>query len=150
MNIYTPVSEIMSKDLITLTPRDKLTRVKEVFDNHRIHHIPVVEYKKIVGIVSKTDLCTFLKGVTKFSNLDPNTDDMRLRNYLVEDIMTEGLAKVEPTTRISVVLEVFKENLFHAIPVVNELEELVGIVTTYDIIDWLSEVAINPAVYAEK
>jgi len=139
MNILAPVSSIMTTNLITLNPRDKLTKVKEIFDSNRIHHIPIVQYKTLVGIVSKTDLIAFLKGVTKFTKNSPNIDGMRLENCLVEDIMTEGVAKVEPETRIDVVLEVFKENLFHAVPIVNEKNELKGIVTTFDIVKTLSE-----------
>jgi acetoin utilization protein AcuB len=47
--------------------------------------------------------------------------------------MTTGIAKLEPTDKINVAMEIFKENLFHAIPVVLD-EKLVGIITTYDIL----------------
>jgi len=138
MNILAPVSTIMTKDLITVNPEDKLQVVKEIFDNNLIHHIPVVRYRKIVGIISKTDLLSFLKGASNFQKDGSYMNGMRLRNYLAEDIMTSGLAKVESSDRIDVVLEVFKENLFHAVPVVDN-DELIGIVTTYDIITELSK-----------
>jgi acetoin utilization protein AcuB len=51
--------------------------------------------------------------------------------------MTTKLAKLEPSDKINVALEVFKENLFHGIPIVNN-DALVGIVTTYDIIKHLA------------
>ncbi len=145
MNILAPVSTIMTTDVIALNPRDPLTKVKEIFDENRIHHIPIVQFKNLVGIVSKTDLIAFLKGVTKFTKNAPNIDGMRLRNFSVNDIMTEGIAKVEPNTRIDVVLEILKENLFHAVPVVNEKNELQGIVTTYDIIKTLSQTSYDEA-----
>ena len=65
-------------------------------------------------------------------------NEVRLKNYCAEDIMTSGIAKLTSTDRIAVALEIFKENLFHAIPIVDE-NELVGIITTYDIIKALAE-----------
>lgn len=142
MNIMAPVSSIMTSKLITVNPKDKLADVKAIFDKNRIHHIPVVRHKKIVGLISKTDLLFFLKGAVSEESNERYLNDIRLKNYFAEDIMTKGLAKLESTSRISVALEVFKENLFHAIPVVDE-EELVGIVTVYDIITELSNTHVK-------
>lgn len=136
MDILAPVSTIMTRDLLTVNPKDALKLVKEIFDTKSIHHIPVVRYKKIVGIISLMDLRFFLKGAR--SEKEKEYNESLLEKYCAEDIMTKGLAKLESTDRINVTLEVFKENLFHAIPVVDN-EELVGIITTYDIIKALSE-----------
>lgn len=141
MNILAPVSTIMTTDLLTVNPEDTLLMVKEKFDQKRIHHLPVVRFKEIVGIISKTDLLYFLKGMSP----DPYhkvQNEVRLRNYKAKDIMTTGLAKLETTDRINVASEVFKENLFHAIPVL-ENGDLVGIITTYDIIKKLAEEPAN-------
>ena len=142
MNVLAPVSSIMTTKLITVNPKDRLEDVKKVFDENKIHHLPVVRYKEIVGIISKTDLMFFLKGLGDNTEYDDVLNYTRLKNYCAEDIMTKGLAKMEPTDRINVALSVFKENLFHAIPIV-ENGELVGIITTYDIIKALSEEPIQ-------
>lgn len=136
MNTLNPVKTIMTTNLVTVNPKDSLWEVKKIFDNHRIHHLPVVRYKGIVGLISKTDLLHFLKGACN-DNFEEMLNEARLQNYTAEDIMTTGLAKIGPDDHISVAIEIFKENLFHAIPVV-EKEELVGIITTYDIIKNLS------------
>ena len=136
MNLLKPVSTIMTTDLITVNPSDSMMRVKEIFDKHKIHHIPVVDYKKIVGIISQTDFLLFHRGYSN-KEMDRFTNEARLRAYKVEEIMTKGLAKVSSTDQIRTVLEVFRLNRFHALPVVNG-EELVGLVTTFDIIDALA------------
>ena len=51
-----PVSQIMSKELITLTPTQSLYDAERLFKKHNIRHIPVVEGDKIIGIVSYSDL----------------------------------------------------------------------------------------------
>ncbi len=131
MNVLAPVSSIMSKRLYTVSPDDSLEVVKELFDEHPIHHIPVVRYKQIIGIVSKTDFLHFLHGF-KGNDMDKFLDQTRLRAWKAEEIMTKGLAKIDSQEPIRTVLDVFLVNRFHAIPIVDE-GELVGIVTTFDV-----------------
>ena len=66
MDLRAPVSDIMTRDLITVAPDDRLARVKEIFQNHRIHHLPVVdEGDLLVGLISKTDFMHFVRGIQK-------------------------------------------------------------------------------------
>jgi acetoin utilization protein AcuB len=142
MNVLEPIRTIMTTNLITVNPKDKLTAVKEVFEKNKIHHIPVVRFREIVGMISKTDFLHFLRGF-KRSDEDRFVDNARLRVYTAEDIMTTGLAKVGPDERIGVALEIFLENRFHAIPII-EGDELIGIVTTFDILKKLASEKVTP------
>lgn len=139
MNLLAPVSRIMTTQLVTVKPTDKLSKIKEIFDERKIHHVPVVKGKKMVGIISKQDFLYYLHGFTKTGEV---MGVKALESATCDKIMTTGLAKLEPGSRINVALEVFKENLFHALPVV-EGEKLVGIITTYDIISRLAEEPIT-------
>ncbi len=127
----------MTTRLITVNPKDKLTAVKEIFDQNKIHHIPVVRFKEIVGIISKSDFLHFLRGFQR-NEEDRFVNEARLRVYKAEDIMTTGIAKVTPEDRINVILDIFLENRFHAIPVIDR-GDLVGIVTTFDLIRAVAE-----------
>ena len=51
-----PISEIMTQELITISPVDDLVTAEELFKKHRIRHIPVVQGDEILGILSYTDL----------------------------------------------------------------------------------------------
>ena len=137
MNVLAPIKTIMTTNLITVNPGDKLTKVKEIFDENNIHHIPVVRFKEMVGLISKSDFNYFLRGFSR-NEEDRFINYARLRAYTAEDIMTKGLAKLDPDERINVALEVFMTNRFHAVPIVNN-GDLVGIVTTFDIIKKLNE-----------
>jgi acetoin utilization protein AcuB len=136
MDFTAPISSIMTRKLITVMPSDRLTVVKEIFDTTRIHHIPVVKYTTLVGLISKVDIAQYFKGAG-FGNYEL-VDISRLNNYTAEDIMTTGIATLESTDRINVALEVFAENLFHAIPIVDN-GGLVGMLTTLDVIKALQE-----------
>jgi acetoin utilization protein AcuB len=136
MDFTAPISTIMTRKLITVSPNDRLVSVKEIFDSTRIHHIPVVRYTTLVGLISKMDMAQYLKGAG-FGNYEL-VDISRLNHFTAEDIMTTGIATLESTDRINVALEVFAENLFHAIPIVDN-GDLVGILTTLDVIKSLQE-----------
>ncbi|MBK8501865.1 MAG: CBS domain-containing protein [Saprospiraceae bacterium] len=137
LNLLDKVSSLMSKNLITVHPKDTLMDVKAIFDKNRIHHIPVVEFKKLVGLISKTDLLHYQRNYEQIPYRDV-FEESRLKAYKVGDVMTKGLATLSPEDRIDIAIEVFRENILHAIPVV-ENGELVGLITTHDIIEALAK-----------
>ena len=127
----------MTTKLWTVAPHEPITRVAELFDRHNIHHIPVVKEKALVGMVSKLDYARFVQ------DNQPNACEIPAESCCtpaprVGDIMTKHLATLESSERINVALDIFAENLFHSIPIVDN-GELVGILTTLDIIKVLME-----------
>ena len=140
MNVLAPVSTIMTSNVITVGEKDKLSKVRDIFNSNRIHHLPVTRDGKVVGMISKEDILLFVKGLKKHHFLYKivDIDDSELNKYQAEDIMTTGLGKLEPTDRINVALDIFCKNIFRALPVV-ENDKLVGIVTTYDIIKTINK-----------
>ena len=137
MDLLAPVSSLMSDKLISVGPEDTIKKVEQLFRENRIHHLPVEEDGKLVGIVSKSDYLFFKRGFND-ETTDNRIDEFRMKTRKVKDIMTKGIARLEPSERIGVAVEVFKENLFHAIPIVDN-DRLVGMITTFDIIKKLSE-----------
>jgi CBS domain-containing protein len=58
----TPVSDVMSKDLITVEPGASLREAAGIMTDKWIRHLPVIEGGKLVGIVSQRDLSGVLAG----------------------------------------------------------------------------------------
>ena len=52
----TPVSEVMTSDLITVSPNTELDRCMGLMTGRRIRHLPVIDQGKVIGIVSIGDL----------------------------------------------------------------------------------------------
>ncbi len=137
MNLFAPISTIMTTELKTVGPSDTLMKIEDIFKSEKIHHIPVVVDDKIVGLISQSDYLFFMRGFTSDRD-DQRMNGLRLRAFKANEIMTTSLATMEPDEKINIALEVFKKNLFHAIPIV-ENDLLVGIVTTFDIIEHLAD-----------
>ncbi len=132
MNTNAPISSIMTQRVLTISPEDKVKLAKETFETNRIHHLPVMQEEQLVGILSSSDLLHFMRYLDKDSQ-EPYLNDLRLKNYKVGEIMQTNLATVNQADSIRSILEVFSQNVFHALPVMNG-DELVGIVTTQDIV----------------
>ena len=118
------LSQIMTTDLITVNPDDNLSQVRDIFKNHRIHHLPVVEGKKLVGLITTSDLWKLNRVHEEYAEIS------------VKDVMTVRLAYLQPEDKIGSAAELFLENLFHAVPVVDEDKNLKGIVTSFDVIKY--------------
>ena len=56
----TAVSEIMSRDVVTVAPDKNLEECMEVITEHRVRHLPVVEDDRVLGIISIGDV---VKGI---------------------------------------------------------------------------------------
>lgn len=130
----TPISAIMSKDVITLNRTDDLETAERLFKRNKIRHIPVVSGKEIIGMLSLTDLLriSFADAIEDEESADIIVYDM----FTIGQIMTKNLISVAPSTTIREVAELLSKNEFHAIPVVDN-GELMGIVTTTDLINYL-------------
>ncbi|MFT4535833.1 MAG: CBS domain-containing protein [Saprospiraceae bacterium] len=144
MNLLGPVSDIMTANPMTLPPSATIGDAAKIFDKHQVHHIPIALGKTLLGLISMSDYLFFRRGFLDNRD-DQKVEDIRMNNYEVSYIMTKGIATMNSTERINVALEIFKENLFHAIPIVND-DVLVGILTTHDIIINLAK---DNAAYAE-
>jgi CBS domain-containing protein len=130
----TTVGQIMSTPVITVSPDDPMTKVKEIFRVNNIHHIPVVDADKVVGIISESDYLRLLHGFTLFKTEKSETyNDAILRSLLTGEVMTKQVATLAPDDSLLMAVGFFRENLFHALPVVSD-GSLVGIVTTFDLL----------------
>ena len=131
----TPISEIMTKEVITLKTSDSLEYAEHLFKSEHIRHIPVVKNKIVIGMLSYTDLLriSFADAVDE----DAGTVDSVVYNmFTIEQVMAKNLVSVTPDTTIKSVAEMLAKREFHAIPIINNTE-LVGIVTTTDLINFL-------------
>lgn len=129
-----PVSMIMTAPVITLKKTDTLEKAEYLFKHNHIRHIPVVDNKKIVGMLSYTDLqrLSFV-NISEDEVAEADTDALVYNMFTINQIMTKNVTVISATNSIKDVAKIFTEKEFHALPVVNN-NQLVGIVTTTDII----------------
>jgi CBS domain-containing protein len=134
MKKRTPISKIMSGDLITVNITDDLRKVSRLMHEKNIRHIPVVSGNKLTGIVSKTDIMRLSFG--NFFEGQDQADEAIFDMLKLEQVMVSNPKTVTSEDAIREVAEFLTQAEFHALPVVDN-DKLVGIVTTTDIIKYL-------------
>lgn len=130
-----PISHIMSKEVKTVHKNQNLADVQKLMDEFKIRHIPVVDGSKVIGILSRTDIMNARYGAIKGGEA--------LQTSLLEQMPVEKAMFANPQTvssgiSIREVGGIFHKNTFSALPVVED-DQLVGIVTTQDMIGYLLE-----------
>lgn len=131
----TPISAIMTKNVITLNTKDNLETAERLFKKHHIRHIPVVKGKKIIGMLSYTDLLRISFADAVYED-EETIDTMVYNMFSIEQVMAKNLICVSSNTYIKDVAEILSKREFHAIPVCDN-GNLVGMVTTTDLINFL-------------
>ena len=131
------VTKIMTDNPVTITLQDSLIDAQKIMEDRKIRHLPVVDNKEIIGMVSYTDLMR-VNFVDNYSKGNENVTTTLYSVLSIEQVMVENLVTVSTETTIREAAEILSEKEFHALPVVDH-NGLAGILTTTDLIKYLLE-----------
>jgi CBS domain-containing protein len=56
----TPIGEIMTADLFTITPSETIDHCMEMMSTYKIRHLPVIDNNRVTGMVSIGDIVKFI------------------------------------------------------------------------------------------
>jgi CBS domain-containing protein len=62
----TAVAEIMTRDVVTVSPGKNLEECMELITHHRVRHLPVLEDERVLGIISIGDIVKGIIGHKEF------------------------------------------------------------------------------------
>jgi acetoin utilization protein AcuB len=124
------VVDVMTKNALTVTPMETVGQADELMTTNRIRQLPVVKGKDLVGIVTDRDIRSFLSG----SLLESPEARERALASAVQEIMTTEPITVSTDDDLQEAVELMIEEKIGGIPVVDEAEGLVGIVTYVDVL----------------
>lgn len=132
------IRNILTSSVKTASTKNKISEVKNMMQDNNIHHVPVVSGKKLIGMISRTDILR-----TSYSDLfvsqDPASDAQLDSVAKVEDIMTRDIKTLTVNDSIREAAQILLSAHFNSIPVIDENEDLAGIVTSKDMIRYLVE-----------
>ena len=142
------VKEIMSKDLVTVYATNTIEEVARIFIEKKISGVPVVDSQgKLLGIITEGDLVyqqkklnppvflSFFDGVIQVGKNAFFDEIKKISAFMVQDLMTkEDLIVAREDADLSDVATLMIENKVNRIPILNDEDKVVGIVTRYDLI----------------
>ena len=124
------VVDLMTSDPLVVTTVETIGKAEELMAENNIRQIPVVKGRELVGIVTDRDIRAFLSDVLRG---EPEARERALKTAL-GDIMTTEPLFVAPDDDLKDAIEMLIEQKFGAIPVVDEAEGLIGIVSYVDVL----------------
>ena len=130
-----PVRQIMSQNVVRVTRTASMKTVDDLFTEHGFHHLPVVDEREYpVGIISAGDLKLLKNYGTRLGlHQSKLINESLLHSNLAADVMSKPVITVRPDDTLERCADLLRENLFHALPVVED-GRLVGLITTYDLL----------------
>jgi len=138
------IMAIASKDVISIPPSKSIKDTAKVMMEHEFRRLPITDpgSGKVLGIVTVMDILDFFGGGKKFNIIEKKYQDNFLAaiNEPVREIMSRGVVTLSNKASIGETIEVMSSNHVGAIPLVDNDNKLVGIVTERDIVLSLSGV----------
>jgi|HigsolmetaAR203D_1030402.scaffolds.fasta_scaffold06650_2 Predicted signal-transduction protein containing cAMP-binding and CBS domains len=113
------VKDIMSTNIVSVTMEDNIYEIAVKMKEHDIGFVPVVEGKKLLGVVTDRDLV--LRGYA----------EKRSGSASVKEVMTTGIATVSPETTVDEASRIMAREKVRRLPVVDN-GQLVGVVALGD------------------
>ncbi len=146
MAIDTAISRIMTTDVVTVSPETCVPDVAKVLWEHNISGVPVVKDRKVLGMITEFDLIStdieyqaplFITFLDAYFELPGSAHKDQLRRILAitaADLMTKPPLTVHPDATVQEVVTLMYRHRVNPVPVVNDKEELIGIVSRSDVI----------------
>lgn len=127
------IGGLMIRRVATAHPSDTLPDAASRMSQHGIRHLPVVDGEgRVVGILSERDLRT-VGGSVLEDGARGSFATMR-----VDDVMTRDPRTVQAGDPLALAVRALVEDRFGALPVVDDDERLVGILSYVDLLRYLA------------
>lgn len=154
----TPVQDFMTSPVIVLEDGATLRDAARTLTEAKISGAPVVDHRGLpVGVLSLFDITTYLAGLDRlagepggfyrqgslrFDMLDDEAPEVEpTEETLVKDVMSPEILSVRPETPLSNVAKRLRAENLHRLFVRNERGELVGVVSTMDLLGALEKLS---------
>lgn len=125
------VKDFMTKDVITCQPDEKITKVIDLMNSKKIHRLPVVDANnQLIGIITEGMITTANNSATSLSIFELN---YLLSKTDVKTVMIKKVIKINENELMEAAAQKMLQNDIGCLPVINENDQVVGILTQNDI-----------------
>jgi CBS domain-containing protein len=138
MQDRTRVADIMTHRVIVLSEEDNLTQIAAGLEHFRFHHLPVVDDGKLVGMLSHRDILRSTIAGADGSAVAKTLEARFLEQTFVRDVMQTTVLSARAQDLVSDAAERMLTARVGALPVVDEQNTLVGIVTENDVLRFVA------------
>ncbi len=135
VNIDGKASDAMRSPLF-VNPNDRLVHARRMMLDRDVGRLPVVDCARLVGILTERDVTRSLRAFRDL-NATASKQHARISNLLVSDVMTRDVKSIYADMPLDEVKKIILTENRGGLPVLNQKEELVGMITRRSLIDYL-------------
>ena len=135
------IEKLMSTGLVCVDLDESLLSVKEIFEHFEFHHVLVTENEILIGVISDRDLLAALSPA--IGTAAETSRDLALLQKRVHQICTRNPITVTSKQSVASAIEIFNDENVSCVPVVDENNKPIGILTLRDIVKFLASVYKN-------
>ena len=121
----THVSEVMNRYVDSIAPNASMAQVGSAFAQLALDHLPVTDGERLVGVISSNDLLQL--------RIEPLRRSRRNGRLQAHHLMQTAPVTVRENATVREAAATLCESALHALPVVDDDQRLVGIVTSSDL-----------------
>ncbi|MFA6570908.1 MAG: CBS domain-containing protein [Bacteroidota bacterium] len=127
------IGEIMTKDVFTVELEDLVRKADEIMRIQKIRHVPVVDNKKIIGLITDRGLIEYT--LRRIYDYEDNVEDSGKNKIMdFESIMNKEVQLIYPEDTVQKAVQLMVKKKIDCLLVVDWDKNLIGIITTYDIL----------------
>ncbi|MDR2967276.1 MAG: CBS domain-containing protein [Methanobacteriaceae archaeon] len=131
------VEEVMSTDLVSVSSQDRLMHARRVMLDSKIGRLLISENNELAGILSSKDIIRAMISFKK--EVPPKHRKAKIKECFVEQYMTTNVKKINSKTTIAELANDMLKTGYNGYPVVNEENQVVGIITQSDLLALIIE-----------
>lgn len=133
----TYIKDRMQTNVMTVSPGDRLVHARRILIDEDIGRLPVMSGSEIEGILTAKDIAD---SMISFRKVVPDKyQAARIRNLLVEDIMTQNVRTINEGATIADASTFMIDQDCSGIPVTNDTDEITGMITKTDLMNLIVE-----------
>jgi CBS domain-containing protein len=121
----------MTEAVVVIDASQSVSEALDCFFQYPIHHLPVLREGKLAGMLSSADLMKLEHFVPK--PVTGHAADLDER-FTIEQLMRSPVKSLRPHNSLAEAASLLIESGVHAVPVVDDADRVLGIVSTSDII----------------
>lgn len=134
----TKLEDIMTKGVFTVSLYDTVNDADRIMREEKVRHVPVLDGNKFIGLITERTLNEYT--LRQIYDFDDNIEDSgKNKIFDFQQVMAKDVHVVYPEDSVKKAVELMVKKKIDCLPVVDWDNNLLGILTIYDILLFLNK-----------
>lgn len=133
----TKIEEIMTKGVFTVSLYDTVNDADRIMREEKVRHVPVIDGSRFIGLITERTINEYT--LRQIYDFDDNLEDSgKNKIFDFQQVMAKDVHMVYPEDSVKKAVEIMVKKKIDCLPVVDWENNLMGILTIYDILLFLN------------